>query len=188
MKIDGGFFPGGQRSRSRAAILSTLRQKVHIGCTIPDWWEASSSPLIIFTQVKVSKCILNWGFFLCEINLLQVKEIYKKGGQNCVQLCKTPPHFFSSLNEQCKILNKKWYLHFPKQNITSVDIFVYLFTIHYTLKSVPVSTLTHGHAFFFLTRVYRLHRGAHLHCAHRHDGAYRHTTHWRGHPLRSLQL
>lgn len=28
--------PGGQRSRARPAILSTLRQEVHNGSTVPD--------------------------------------------------------------------------------------------------------------------------------------------------------
>lgn len=31
-------FPGGQRSRTRPAVLATLWSKVHNGGPVPDWW------------------------------------------------------------------------------------------------------------------------------------------------------
>lgn len=36
----------------------------------------------------------------------------------------------------------------------------------------------------FISRIHRLHRSANLYCAHRHDGAHSHATHWGGLPFR----
>lgn len=36
----------------------------------------------------------------------------------------------------------------------------------------------------FISRIHRLHRSANLYCAHRHDGAHCHATHWGGLPFR----